>query len=145
MFDLIPQEEPDSIEIYDRNCVLILDQNKKELEYLHKCFAQQNYKVLEHTSGEFGLRTAKKSQPDCIIVNTELVDMDGIDLCQALVDDSVTCGIPVICMGKIDSNSVIHEAKAAGCQFFVSKPVDPRAVVFLVNEAIADARSWIFD
>lgn len=145
MFDLIPQEDPDSIEIYDRNCVMIFDQNKKEIEYLQKCFTQQNYKVLGHTSGEYGLRTAKKSQPDCIIVNTELVDMDGIDLCQALVDDSATCGIPVICIGKIDDNSAIQEAKAAGCQFFVSKPVDPRAVVFLVNEAIAEARSWIFD
>lgn len=145
MNDLIPQEEPEAIEIYDRNCVLIIDENKQQIEYLKKCFAQQNYKVLGHTSGEYAIRTARKSQPDCILVNTDLVDMDGIDLCQALVDDTATCGIPVICMGAIESPSVIQEAKAAGCQFFVSKPVDPRAVVFLVNEAIADARSWIFD
>ena len=145
MFDLIPQEEPESIEIFDRNCVLILDRDKQQIEYLQKCFAQQNFKVIGHTSGEFGIRTARKSQPDCIIVNTDLVDMDGIDLCQTLVDDSVTCGIPVICMGAIDSAAIIQEAKSAGCQFFVSKPVDPRAVLFLVNEAIADARSWICD
>ena len=143
MFDLIPQEEPEPLEIFDRNCVMILDRDKKQIDYLSKCFTQQNFKVLGHTSGEYGLRTAKRSQPDCIIVNTELVDMDGIDLCQTLVDDSVTCGIPVICIGAIDSASVISEAKSAGSQFFVSKPVDPRAMVFLVNEAIADARSWI--
>ena len=145
MYDLIPREEPDSIEIYDRNCVLILDQDKRQIEYLQNCFSQQNFKVIGHTSGELGFRAAKKSQPDCIIVNTELIDMDGIDLCQSLVDDSTTCGIPVICIGAADSHLVVQHAKAAGCQFFLSKPVDPRSVIFLVNEAIADARSWIFE
>ena len=145
MFDLLPQEEPESLDIFDRNCVLILDENRAFLEYMAKCFSQQNFQVLSHTSGELGLATARKSTPDCILISTRLIDMDGIDLCRAIVDDSQTCGIPVIVLGSTENETTIKNAKAAGSQFFLSKPIDPRSLIFLVNESIAESRSWICD
>ena len=145
VLDLFPQEDPQPIDIFDRNCVLVLDENKSYLDYLTSCFGQQNFEVLAHTCGELGLRTAKRSLPDCILVNTELIDMDGISLCQHIVDDSQTCGIPVIMMGDNVDADVLKNAKSAGCQFFVSKPIDPKALIFLVNESIAEARSRILD
>lgn len=122
-----------------------MDENRTFLDYLANSFKQQNFTVLSHTSGEYGLRTAVKSLPDCILISTKLIDQDGIDLCRQIVDDSRTCGIPVIVMGQQPDVKTIQNAKAAGCQFFLSKPIDPRSIVFLVNESIAEARSWICD
>ena len=143
VIDIYPQGDPEPIDIFDRNCVLIMDNDREYLKYLTSCFSQQNFKVLSHTSGELGLQTARKLEPDCILINLELLDMDGISLCQTIVDDSQTCGIPVIVMGKTDDRDVIRQAKAAGCEFFVAKPIDPKNLLMLVNETIAEARSWI--
>lgn len=143
--DINPQEDPESIGIFDRNCVLIIDEDHKYLEYLTQRFEQQSFKVLSHTCGELALKTARKMEPDCIVLDLNLLDMDGLDLCQALVDDSKTCGIPVVVMGKTDDSAVVQQAKAAGSEFFVSKPVDPKNLLMLVNESIAEARSWICD
>ena len=145
VIELYPQEDPQPIDIFDRNCILIVDQNRTYVDHLAKFFNQQNFQVLTHTSGELGFDNAKRSLPDCILLNTELVDMDGISLCQQIVDDSQTCGIPVIMMGEGRDPSELKSARSAGCQFFVSKPIDPRTLVFLVNESIAEARSWILD
>ncbi len=145
VFDLLPQEGPDPIHIFDQNCLLLLDESRQYLEHLEKCFSQQNFKTISHTCGRLGLRTAQESLPDCILINSQLIDMDGIDLCRRIVDDSQTCGIPVIVMGKSADDSLIQQARAAGCQFYVAKPIDPKAIIFLVNESIADARSWICD
>ena len=145
VIDLIPEEDPQPIDIFDRNCILILDENRTYLDYLSGCFRQQNFEVLTHTCGELGIQTAKRSLPDCILVNSSLIDIDGISLCQQIVDDSVTCGIPVIVMGNSRKSEDLKSAKTAGCQFFVSKPIDPKVLVFLVNESIAEARSWILD
>ena len=145
VIELNPQEDPQPIDIFDRNCILILDQNRNYVDYLAKFFNQQNFQVLTHTSGELGFENARRSQPDCILLNSELVDMDGVSLCQQIVDDSQTCGIPVIMMGDGQKCSEMKSAKAAGCQFFVTKPIDPRTLIFLVNESIAEARSWILD
>ena len=143
VIDLFPHEEPDPIEIYDQNCVMILDRSKEYIDYLTTHFESQSFKVLSFTSGENGFKSATEKLPDCILINLELLDMDGVSLCRAIVDESSTCGIPVILMGKPNDDSVIRKAKAAGCEYFVSKPIDPKALIFLVNESIAEARSWI--
>lgn len=143
--NLYPQEDPQPLDIFDRNCILILDEDPNYLEYLAENFRQQNFEVFSHTCGELGFKRAKQSIPDCIIVNSDLIDIDGIDLCRKIVDDSITCGIPVIAMGSPSDHGMVSSAKAAGSQFFVAKPVDPRVMVHLVNEAIAEARSWILD
>lgn len=143
VIDLNPREEPDPIEIFDRNCILILDKSREYIAHLTGHFEQQSFKVLSHTNGEMGFKTAKKAMPDCILINLELLDMDGLSLCQSIVDESSTCGIPVILMGKAADEHVLRNAKTAGCEFFVSKPIDPKALIFLVNESIAQARSWI--
>lgn len=145
VFDLLPQEDTDPIHIFDQNCLLLLDESRQYLEHLEKCFSQQNFKTISHTRGQMGLRAARESEPDCILINTQLMDMDGIDLCRRIVDDSQTCGIPVIVMGKSTDDTLIQQARAAGCQFYVSKPIDPKTIIYLVNESIADARSWICD
>lgn len=141
--DLIPHEEPSPIEIFDQNCVLIVDSCRTSIESLETQFNRQNFRVLSHTRGEYGFETAVRSQPDCILISSQLVDMDGLDLCRMLVDESQTCGIPVIVLGDRSCGSSVQHARQAGCQFFVAKPVDPRSLIFLVNESIAEARSWI--
>ena len=77
--------------------------------------------------------------------STNLIDMDGIDLCRAIVDDSQTCGIPVIVMGKTDNSSVIQDAKAAGCQFFLSKPIDESRLLAAVEESLNVERQRLHD
>ena len=145
VFDLVPKDEPEAIEIHDRNCILIIDSDQRHLVRLADSFSSQGFKVLSHTKGQYGFETAKKSQPDCILVDIDLIDTSGMDLCRAIVDSPNTCGIPVIVMGKATCYQTVQEARAAGCQFFVCKPVDPKALLMLVNESIAEARSWICD
>jgi CheY-like chemotaxis protein len=145
VIDLRPREEPDPIGLHDLNCVLIVDRCLNSIEVMTQWFQHQQFKVLSHTCGSYGFQAAIRSTPDCILINLELLDMDGIDLCQRLVDDSATCGVPVILFGNASDGVIVQQAKAAGCEFFVSTPLDPRALILLVNEAIAQSRSWICD
>ncbi len=141
--DIIPSEEPHAIENLDRNNLLIIDSDTIVLDSLEKAFGQQGYRVHKHTSGEMGLTSIRRLHPDCVLIEVDLMDMDGIELCRTIVDDSCTCGIPVIVMTRTTSQATVRQARSAGCHFFVAKPVDPKALLFLVNEAIAESRSWI--
>ena len=141
--DLIPHEDPESLEIYDRNCILIINSDPHELDGLKNNFERQGFKVIAHTKGDYGLQAARNIGPDCILIDTELMDMCGIDLCRKINDDSATCGTPVIMLGSPRSTQTIQKARRAGCQFFLSKPVDPKTLLLTVNESIAESRSWI--
>ena len=143
VFDIVPHEDSDPLEIYDRNCILIVAGDRQELDRLDECFSRQGFKVIGHTKGDYGLQAAQNAEPDCILIDLELIDMCGIELCRKIENESKTCGIPVIMVGQTDSTDTIRDARRAGCQFFLSKPYDPNALLLMVNESIAEARSWI--
>ena len=145
VLDLIPQNEPDAFEIHDRNCILIVHSDQQELQRFGHSFSKQGFKVIQHTRGEFGLSACRDAHPDCVLADVELLDMSGIELCRSIVDCVTTCGIPVILTGKIGGREDIGRARSAGCKFFLATPHDPNVLLLLVNEAIAEARSWIVD
>ena len=143
VYDIIPHEDPDPLEIYDCNSILIVNGDPHELDRLNKNFSRQGFKVIGHTKGDYGLSAAIKAEPDCVLIDTDLMDMCGIDLCRQIQDEPTTCGIPVIVTGATTSSETVQAARRAGCQFFLAKPVDPNALLLMVNESIAEARSWI--
>ena len=143
VFDIVPHEDADPLEIYDRNCILIIAGDPHQLDRLDKCFSRQGFKVIAHTRGDYGLQAAQNAEPDCVLIDLHLMDMCGIDLCRKIEDDSKTCHIPSIMIGQAESSETIRDARRAGCQFFLSKPYDPNALLLMVNESIAEARSWI--
>ena len=143
--EITPHEQPAPLENLDRNNLLIIDSDTRMLESLARVFQGQGYRVWKHASGEIGMAAVRRFHPDCVLVEVDLLDCDGIELCRNIVDSSDTCGIPVIVMAKSGNQHLVRQARSAGCHFFVSKPIDPKALVFLVNEAVAESRSWICD
>ncbi len=83
---------------------------------------------------------AREQQPDCILLDLGLPDVDGFELCQQLVDSEATCDIPVIVVSGMDRPNIIRRCRAAGCHYYVRKPYDPNALLALIHRAIGEAR-----
>ena len=143
-FDL-PNEQSEMIENLDRNNLLIIDSDIRVLASLDTAFTNQGFRVVKHTRGECGLVSVQRQLPDCVLVEVDLMDMCGIELCRTVVDDATTCGIPVIVMSHPSTVSMMQRARHAGAHFYVAKPYDPKVMLHLVNDAIAESRSWICD
>ena len=143
--EIIPYVEPAPLENLDRNNILIIDSDTRMLESLDRAFQSQGFRVIKHTSGEYGLASVREHQPDLVLVEVDLLDMDGIELCRTVADSSDTCGIPVIVMARSGNQALVRQARSAGCHFFMAKPIDPKSLLHLANEAIAESRSWICD
>jgi len=143
-FDL-PDEQAEMIENLDRNNLLIVDSDIRVLAYLDATFTHHGFRVIKHTQGQFGLVSVRRQLPDCVLLEVDLMDMCGIELCRAIVDDASTCGIPVIVMSRPGTQATVQRARHAGAHFFLAKPFDPKVMLHLVNDAIAESRSWICD
>jgi CheY-like chemotaxis protein len=68
-----------------------------------------------------------------------LPDVDGLELCQQLVDDAQTGEIPVIIVSGREQDDVVRRSRAAGCQYYVRKPYDPNVLLTLIRQAIDEA------
>jgi response regulator RpfG family c-di-GMP phosphodiesterase len=92
--------------------------------------------VITTQSGLEGIEKAKKEQPDVILLDIKMPDMDGFETCCRLMSDERTKRIPVIMITaiKTDSESRIKGLEA-GANTFLSKPIDEAELVSQVKVA----------
>lgn len=81
-------------------------------------------RLIVASSGTEGLSGALRLQPDLILLDMNLLDIDGLSILQALMSDSRTANIPVIAVSADAMPEQILRAREAGCQDYWTKPIN---------------------
>jgi two-component system, OmpR family, alkaline phosphatase synthesis response regulator PhoP len=104
--------------------ILIVDDSEDVLELLKTVLVLRDFEVLEALNGKQGIQVAKKEQPDLVILDLMLPDMDGISVCQTLKTTSETKNIPVIMLTA--RASILDKVKGLenGGDDYLVKPFD---------------------
>lgn len=143
--DNVAQLEP-AVDTLDRRpTVLIVDDDVDQADVLSHRLQHQGFDPITARTGLDGLCLARSQQPKLVILDLRLPDMDGLDVCEQLADDSATCGIPVIIVSGMERPNVVRQARSAGSSFYVRKPYDPNALLLLIQNAVDAADDWDVD
>ncbi|MEE3716320.1 EAL domain-containing protein [Tumidithrix elongata RA019] len=102
--------------------ILIVDDVPENLELLTTILTQQGYKVRSVLNGKTGLKVAKAVRPDLILLDINMPEMDGYQVCQRLKFDPVTQPIPVIFLSALDRASDKVKAFGMGGIDYIPKP-----------------------
>lgn len=114
---------------------LIVDDDPTQLEILEYRLVQLGYQVTKLTTAAGVVSAARDLQPQLAVLDIQLPDGDGLELCQQLADDDRTSDIPVILLSGTDRADVVRAARAAGGKFFLRKPYDPNALALIIEHA----------
>lgn len=112
--------------IFDDNIIgkeiLIVDDTPDNLRLLVEIFKQQNYKVRPVPNAKLALTVIKASPPDLILLDINMPEIDGYELCRILKQDDTTKEIPVIFLSAM--NETIDKVKAfnIGGVDYITKP-----------------------
>jgi two-component system KDP operon response regulator KdpE len=110
--------------------ILVIEDDPQLQKFLRVTLASQDYKVIEAATGESGLRHAANDQPDLIILDLGLPDVDGVELTRRVREWSAIPIIIVSARGK-EQDKVV--ALDAGADDYLTKP-------FGVSELLARVR-----
>ena len=81
--------------------------------------------ILTTQSGKEGLKLAKEQEPDIILLDIMMTDMNGYDICRVLKADPVLQDIPVIFITAVNSDrETLLKAVENGAEAFIHKPID---------------------
>jgi CheY-like chemotaxis protein len=138
---LASQLQPETITI-QRRSILIVDDEESTADVLAVRLDRQGYDTCVARSGSEGLAMARTLQPDLIVLDLRLPDVDGFTVCQRLVDSPETGEIPVIILSGMERPDIIRRSRAAGCRYFVRKPYDPNALLVLIEQSIGEAEPF---
>jgi len=82
--------------------ILLVDDIPENLQLLSDSLIKLGYTVRSVTSGRMALKTVKVKQPDIILLDIKMPEMDGYQVCKTLKADDNLCTIPVIFLSALD-------------------------------------------
>jgi two-component system, cell cycle response regulator DivK len=102
------------------------------------------YEVIEAQDGVKAVELARSVQPDLILMDISIPRMDGWEATRILRGDPRTSDIPIIALTAHALASDREKAMEVGCDGYLAKPCEPRAVVaevqrFLGKDAAQNA------
>ncbi len=113
--------------------ILIVDDIPDNLRLLSNILSAQGHEVWPALSGRIALETLKRRQPDLIILDISMPDMDGFEVCRTMKADILLCRIPVIFLSAFSEIEDKIESFRVGGVDFISKPFYEVEVLARVN------------
>jgi type IV pilus assembly protein PilB len=123
-----------------RGRVLVVDDSATVLEVVRYFLALEGYEVLSAGNGLDGLELARRAQPDAIVSDVEMPQMDGKAMVRALRDDPATCDIPIMLLTSQTGVESEAEGLSLGADDYVPKPVEPRRLAARVRALLGRGR-----
>ncbi|MEO8532288.1 MAG: two-component regulator propeller domain-containing protein [Flavobacterium sp.] len=111
------------IMLTDKRTVLIIDDNAEIRAYLIKMFSE-NYIVYSAENGEEGLKLTKKHMPDLVISDIAMEQMDGLELCRKIKENSALSHIPIILLTASKNAETHLQGISDGADDYITKPFD---------------------
>jgi DNA-binding NtrC family response regulator len=109
--------------------VLIVDDVPANIDVLMAVLEKETYNVLVATSGVSSLKVAETEQPDLILLDVVMPEMNGYETCRTLKANTKTKNIPVIFVTSRSDVEGIMEGFRAGAIDYVIKPFHKEEVV----------------
>ena len=102
--------------------VLVIDDSKSETMILRSLLSKKGVEVHCLNSGKAAFETVESLDPDLILLDVVLPDLNGFDFCARLKDSSATKDIPVVFLTSLDRREDVMEGYRAGGSDYVTKP-----------------------
>jgi two-component system cell cycle response regulator DivK len=103
--------------------VLIVEDNEKNMKLLRDILQHWGHQTIEATTGDDGVRFAKERQPDLILMDIQLPDIDGIEALRRIRGDAALEATPVLAISASAMPDERQQIVASGFDAFVTKPI----------------------
>ncbi len=117
--------------------VLYVDDSEETLEVVQIILAKSGYQILTASSGKQAVEVCSKEQPDLVLMDINMPDLDGFTSTQLLRSSGYNN--PVIMLTASENEEDRAKAKAIGCVDYILKTLDMRDIESVIDRHIADA------
>ena len=121
------------------NTILIIEDNLLNLELATDLLESHGFVVASAQTAEEGLRHASALLPDLVLMDFSLPGMDGLTATRKLKADPATRHLIVVGLTANAMKGDAQTALAAGCDGYLTKPIDTRSFISTVTRLVAAA------
>ncbi len=114
--------------------VLVVDDDPQLLDFLCTLLEPWGFNLTLLNDPQQFWNTLEQTSPDLLILDVEMPDFSGIDLCQVVRNDPYWSELPILFLSARTDIDTVHQVFAAGADDYISKPiVGPELVARMLN------------
>jgi two-component system cell cycle response regulator DivK len=114
--------------------ILVVEDNKKSMKLFRDVLQATGYQTLEATTGVQAVELAVEHEPDLVLMDIQLPDIDGVEALARLRALARTASIPVLAVTAQAMYGDRERFQAAGFDDYVSKPVNIVELIVTVRK-----------
>jgi two-component system, cell cycle response regulator DivK len=108
--------------------ILVVEDNERNLKLIRDVLQFAGYEIVEATSGEQGVALAQDCEPDLVLMDLQLPQMDGTEALRLLRESPRTRDVPVVAVTAFARREDRERAFGAGFDGYLQKPISIRAL-----------------
>ncbi len=103
---------------------------------MRRLLEMAGYNVVEAIDGEEAVELAVAERPELILMDLSLPKLDGLTATRRIREHRALSQVPIVALSANDSSGTRTEALAAGCDEYVTKPIDFDQLSSLLNRLL---------
>ncbi|MBX7056838.1 MAG: response regulator transcription factor [Leptospirales bacterium] len=119
-----------------RPLVLLIEDDRDIVALIQKSLDPALFQVEVKDRGEPAIRSVKERTPDLVLLDLNLPDMDGLDLCRQLRSRSETARTGIVMISARDEEADIVSGLELGADDYITKPFSPRVLIARVRAVL---------
>lgn len=117
--------------------VLLVEDTEDNRQMMHRLLEMSGYRVVEAINGREAVEVATQVRPQIILMDLSLPFIDGLAATRRIRSLPGMSKVPIIAVSAHDSADFHHEALEAGCDAYITKPIDYPQLEDTVNRLLA--------
>lgn len=117
----------------DRMKIMLVDDEPDILEFMDYNLRKENYDVVKASNGKEAIALAKKENPDLIILDIMMPEMDGIETCRQLREIPAFKNTLIAFLTARNEDYSQIAGFETGADDYITKPIKPRVLVSRIN------------
>jgi two-component system alkaline phosphatase synthesis response regulator PhoP len=120
--------------------ILVVDDEPKIVKQARDYLERSGYRVIEAGDGKTALAQVRHERPDLVVLDLNLPEMDGLDVCRALRRES---DMPIVMLtARVDETDRLIGLEL-GADDYITKPFSPRELVARVRAVLRRVRGGV--
>ena len=117
-----------------RKSILYIEDNSDNRLLVRRILEAEGYRVLEAADGETGIALVQTDQPDLILMDINLPDIDGYEVTRRLRAIPELAEVPILALTANALKGDREKSLDAGCNSYIRKPIDVDAFPQQISE-----------
>ena len=117
--------------------VLLVEDTEDNRQMMHRLLEMSGFNVVEATNGKEAVEVASKVHPQIILMDLSLPIIDGLAATRQIRNQPELNTVPIVAVSAHDTADFHSEALNAGCDAYVTKPINYTELEDLVHRLLA--------